>query len=431
MKVEIEVTTKEITKPSSPIPTHLRYYQLSFMDQTQPPVYNSCIFFYSKSDGDIIAKSNKLKQSLSKVLTSYYPLAGRIEDKVSVDCNDEGAYYQEAQAKCQLSHITVDSNPKELKKLLPCEPDNATHYVLLAIQVNFFTCGGIAIGACISHKLADGLSTIMFIKTWASVARGESNSICPQITSSTLFPPKSTFSVSQPKSDMTKEKLVLKRFVFSSASIAALKAKYAEESSSALENRLYPSRVEALTALIYSRYIAATQVKLGAKKLHIVFHAVNLRTRMDPPLPQPEHSFGNISWPTSAILSSETGQALSQGLVGKLRAAIGKVNNDFVKTLQEDNDPANRVREIAGKFRGEDIVMFIFSSLCRFPLYVIDFGWGKPIWVAWVNSPPFTNTAFFLDTKCGDGIEAWLTLKDEDMAKFECDDEIPGYLSVT
>ena len=179
------------------------------------------------------------------------------------------------------------------------------------------------------------------------VARGESDSICPQITSSALFPPKSTFSVSQPKSDMTKEKLVLKRFVFSSASIAALKAKYAEESSSALENRLYPSHVEALTALIYSRYIAATQVKLGAKKLHIVFQAVNLRTRMDPPLP--EHSFGNISWPTSAILSSETGQALSQGLVGKLRAAIGKVNNDFVKTLQEDNDPANRVREIAGK----------------------------------------------------------------------------------
>ena len=117
--------------------------------------------------------------------------------------------------------------------------------------------------------------------------------------------------------------------------------------------------------------------------------------------------------------------------MGKLRAAIGKVNNDFVKTLQEDNDPANRVREIAGKFRGEDIVMFIFSSLCRFPLYVIDFGWGKPIWVAWVNSPPFTNTAFFVDTKCGDGIEAWLTLKDEDKAKFECDDEILGYLSIT
>ena len=38
---------------------------------------------------------------------------------------------------------------------------------------------------------------------------------------------------------------------------------------------------------------------------------------------------------------------------------------------------------------------------------------------------------FFVDTKCGDGIEAWLTLKDEDMAKFECDDEILGYLSIT
>ncbi|KAK7845435.1 vinorine synthase, partial [Quercus suber] len=387
MNVEIEVISKEIIKPCSPTPTHLRYYQLSSIDQIQSLVYNSCIFFYSKSDRDIIAKSNKLKQSLSKVLTSYYPLAGRIEDNVSVDCNDEGAYYPEAQAKCQLSHIIADSNPKELKKLLPCEPDDATHYVTLAIQVNFFTCGGIAIGVCISHKLADGLSSVMFMKAWASVAEVRAIST----------------SMSQPKSDITKEKLVLKRFVFSSASIAALKAKYAEESSSVLENRVYPTRVEALTALIYSRYIAATQVKFGAEKLHIVLHAVNLRTRMDPPLP--EYSFGNISQLTSAILSSETGQALLQSLVGKLRTAIGKFNNDFVKKLQEGIDPADRLRESAGKVRREDIVAFLFSNFLY--IYDIDFGWGKLIWVAWVSSSPLKNTAFFVDTKCGDGIETW------------------------
>ena len=163
--------------------------------------------------------------------------------------------------------------------------------------------------------------------------------------------------LSQPKSDMTKEKLVLKRFVFSSASIAALKAKYAEESSSALENRLYPSRVEALTALIYSRYIAATQVKLGAKKLHIVFHAVNLRTRMDPPLP--EHSFGNISWPTSAILSSETGQALSQGLVGKL--ILWK---HYSKTMIQ-----RIVSERLLENSEEKIWLYLFSLVCAGFLY--------------------------------------------------------------
>ncbi|KAK7845432.1 vinorine synthase [Quercus suber] len=92
MKVEIEVISKEIIRPSSPTLTHLCHYQLSFIDQKQNPKDNSCIFFYSKSDGDVIAKSNKLKQSLSKLLTSYYPLAGRIKDNISVDCNDEGAY---------------------------------------------------------------------------------------------------------------------------------------------------------------------------------------------------------------------------------------------------------------------------------------------------------------------------------------------------
>ena len=48
----------------------------------------------------------------------------------------------------------------------------------------------------------------------------------------------------------TKEKLVLKRFVFSSTSIEALKAKYVE--SSGLEYPIYPSRIEASSAFIWS-----------------------------------------------------------------------------------------------------------------------------------------------------------------------------------
>lgn len=99
---------------------------------------------------------------------------------------------------------------------------------------------------------------------------------------------------------MTKEKLVLKIFVFSSASIEALKAKYVE--SSGLEYPVYPSRVEALLAFIWSRYVVATdQLKSKIERLHIILHTVNLRTRMDPPLS--DYSFGKV---TIAIVSKET-----------------------------------------------------------------------------------------------------------------------------
>jgi shikimate O-hydroxycinnamoyltransferase len=74
------------------------------------------------------------------------------------------------------------------------------------------------------------------------------------------------------------------------------------------------------------------------------------------------------------------------------------------------------------------MVTFSFTSLCNFPIYEIDFGWGKP---AWVTSASFTfnNLVSFFDTKSGDGIEAWINLKEEEMGKLENDEELLAYVS--
>ena len=50
----------------------------------------------------------------------------------------------------------------------------------------------------------------------------------------------------------------------------------------------------------------------------------------------------------------------------------------------------------------------------------MDFGWGNPMWIGRV-SLPFKNVVVFLDTKSGDGIKAWVNLKEQDLAKFESD----------
>ncbi|XP_065622975.1 stemmadenine O-acetyltransferase-like [Quercus suber] len=405
MKVEMEVFSNVNIKPSSPTPTHLRYYQLSFLDQIIPPVYTSSLFFYTKNDAyskistdTTKSFSSVLKQSLSDVLKRYYPLAGHIKDNLNVDCNDEGVLFREAQVKCMLSDIVTNPNPAEFKRFLPCDIDG-THNLTFAVQVNYFTCGGIAIGACISHKIADGTSFIMFMKNWAATARGQTD-IYPQFQASTLFPPTSTLSGFKPETGMIKEKLVLKRFVFSSATIETLKEKYAE--SSDLECPLHPSRVEALSAFIWSRYVAATQENCGHKKLNLVLFAVNLRTRMDPPLSG--NFFGNIFRVATVILSSEE------------RIGLTTLNTwDFLKETSE-------------KVLKQDIISFNFSSWCRFPIYEMDFGWGNPMWIGQV-SLPFKNVTIFIDTKSGDGIEAWVNLKEEDMAKFESDPELLAYAS--
>ncbi|MCD7447993.1 hypothetical protein HAX54_036813 [Datura stramonium] len=57
----------------------------------------------------------------------------------------------------------------------------------------------------------------------------------------------------------------------------------------------------------------------------------------------------------------------------------------------------------------------------------IDFGWGKPSWVSSVSKN--YEGISLIDTKSGDGIEAWIGLKEKDMADFERDPDILSFTS--
>ena len=63
----------------------------------------------------------------------------------------------------------------------------------------------------------------MFVNSWAAVARRDTNFLCPKFGLDNLFPP-INFSGLDP-SHIAKEKIVTKRFVFSSSSVAALREK--------------------------------------------------------------------------------------------------------------------------------------------------------------------------------------------------------------
>ncbi|KAA8533258.1 hypothetical protein F0562_033209 [Nyssa sinensis] len=377
---------------------------------------------FSDSKLDIVDRSNQLKQSLSDALTRFYPLAGRTRANLYIDCNDEGVPYVEAQVQCQLSVVVKQPEPAELNRLLPCELDNVGD-LLLAIQVNIFGCGGIAVGLCISHKIADALSLFMFINGWAATARGDSDIVSPNFGLATIFPPRK-LSGFKPGTGIYKDKCVTKRFVFNSSMIAFLKRKYTN-SIYAENARSRPSRTEALSAFIWSRFVAATQGKEEEEEpskrlINMVCQLVNLRTRTDPPLP--ENYFGNIvSFPmaTPSMDSKED----CYGVINSIREAIKKVDGDYVKKLQGGEE---HFMEDPAKKGG--VVSFTFSSLCRFPIYEADFGWGKPVWVASASLTK-KNVVLFMDTKVGNGIEAWINMEEEDMAKFQSDKEFLALFS--
>ncbi|KAE8716156.1 hypothetical protein F3Y22_tig00110156pilonHSYRG00485 [Hibiscus syriacus] len=418
MKLDnIEVISKEMVKPSSPTVGQPHHYRLSFLDQLNPSLFNHLVYFYPRVcdiDTNKINITVRLKHSISDALVYFYPLAGRMmEDQLFVDCNDEGIPFVEARVKCKLSDVLNNPVPKELNKLLPFGIHGVKE-LLLGIQFNVFDCGGIGIGVCVSHKVGDALSFFSFVKTWAAIARGETKFNAPNFESALLFPPRELPGFSPTISQLEKDQLVTKRFVFGATKVEEIRRKYADNST-----QTRPTRVEALSVFIWERLFTAVGADSTSNKLFLICHMVNIRPRIEPPLP--ESSYGNLY---SVAL---TFPSMENNIVSQMRDSIKAVNSEYVKKLQDGYNHFERFRDIAEIYGKDEIVSLGVTSLCRFPLYEADFGWGKPVWAA-SGDRQIKNTAVFLDTITGDGIEAWVTLNEEMMVKLDSDEELLAYV---
>ncbi|KAK4406403.1 Stemmadenine O-acetyltransferase [Sesamum angolense] len=109
-------------------PHHLRKLSLSYLDQLVPSFYVPLLFFFKADElrglttSDHVRISQKLKQSLSNALTSFYPLAGSIKDHTIVDSNDVGVEFIEARVNTQLMEAIREVDMENLKQYLPVDP---------------------------------------------------------------------------------------------------------------------------------------------------------------------------------------------------------------------------------------------------------------------------------------------------------------------
>ncbi|GKC43842.1 acylsugar acyltransferase 3-like protein [Tanacetum coccineum] len=117
------VSSREIIKPSSPTPSHLKAHNLSLIDRTTMSSFMPIISFYPNTgdSGSAGEKTLALKKSLSQALTKYYPFAGRHAKLAPscVDCNDEGAVFHEASVDSTLSDFLQNSQNKDLDHFFP------------------------------------------------------------------------------------------------------------------------------------------------------------------------------------------------------------------------------------------------------------------------------------------------------------------------
>ncbi|XP_038690795.1 stemmadenine O-acetyltransferase-like [Tripterygium wilfordii] len=411
--LKVDVIARETIKPSSPTPTNLKTFKFSLLDQITPTLYLPLLLFYptkGEEEEKQLHRIQLLKSSLSKILRKYYPFAGRIKDHNSIDCNDEGVMFVEARTNYNLSNLLQQPDLNQLKQLLPIESIyESSSGNLLLVQVTFLKCGGMAIAVCLSHKLADATTLSTFTKNWASA--GEV--VDPELfVGSTLFPP---VDHAPPSVEIFPSECLYRRLIFDASKITTLKA---EAASTVVQQ---PTRVEAITALLLKCAMSATRSTKGSSRPSLCIHAANIRKRYSPPVS--EYAIGNLIRPIITQIGNS--EIELQSLVCLLREKIKEfsVTGEAEKVL-------GSVNEAKPSFGETNMVdTYGFSSWCRMPLYAADFGWGKPIWVALTNSS-IPNVFILVDTRDGDGIEAWVYLNEEEMAAFESDQELLRFASV-
>ncbi|CAL1380087.1 unnamed protein product [Linum trigynum] len=432
---KVEITSAESVKPSSPTPDHLRAHNLTILDQTAPHAYVPlCLFFprrrASSYDQDSFAET--LRDSLSNTLSVYYPLAGRYKDAFSVDCNDAGAHFVRARVGCHLSdalgqETTVDED--RLLPLLPCRPqgrrvDSDGELVLLAVQVSFFECGGVSVGVCAWHGVSDACTLACFLRTWSGFAmkvaalhEGGNGGVAVVVRDCTdVFPPRDLSVASEClerfQAAVATPGTRIKRFVFGRDEVAALRRDIEAASSQR------PSRVQAVSAVIWAAAIKiARDKKEGRRRYHIAAMTTNLRSRMKPALP--EQAMGNLvqipvfaEWP----VDNDDDENDYGAVAGKLRESVKMVNDENMREATGSGF-LDVLRRFVEEYAGGNLLAI--SSWCRFPFYEVDFGIGKPVWMCFFTM--CYNLVVLLDAEDGVGVEAWVTLSEEDMSKFEKD----------
>ncbi|XP_038720007.1 stemmadenine O-acetyltransferase-like [Tripterygium wilfordii] len=439
--MEIEIISRECIKPSSPTPQHLRTHKISLIDQFSAPLLGSVLLLYppiSQATSISISKrSQLLKQSLSKTLTLYYPLAGRFIDNLSIDCNDEGLCYTVVRVNCDLQDFF---NQTDICKILPKVPKLLPRGITFGDQIttggnvvmiheNVFACGGFAISLLFSHNVFDASCLMAFLKTWTAMAQG-GVAIPPDFSCSYLFPQNTAFPQNPMASTFSSAfgregNFVFRRFFFEGSIVRNLKSK---ATSSGVHN---PTRVEVVLALLFRCVMSALKAKHGAQKSVLMSTSVNLRSRAVPPLPAT--SVGSLVLTIPIVIGEETSLC---SFIDRLRESVSTIDGEFLKSLQGAQglqrflEFVKETHEACSKALFNGAEFLVFNSWCNSGMYNLDFGWGKPIWFPCFGLPISGSVIQLMDDRMGNGIEACVTLEEEIMSMVEHDEELLSLASV-
>ncbi|CAK9170680.1 unnamed protein product [Ilex paraguariensis] len=404
-----------MVKPAEP--TWNGVLSLSEWDQIGIITHVPTIYFYRPSQDWYTSGGTMIKvlrDSLSQTLVHFYPLAGRLHwidgGRLELACNAMGVQLIEAVSEAKLDDLGDFSPSPEFDYLIP-SIDYTTpiqEQPLVLVQLTEFSCGGISLSLTISHGIADGQSALHFISEWARLARGEPLSSPPFLDRKALQaghplreapcfehtqfnqPPLIIGESSTENERKKKTTVAMLKLTKSQAETLKNNANEVNQGSCHVQTgehchgRAY-TRYEAITAHIWRcackarRHRSEQPTTLGV--------CVDIRKRMQPPLPQ--RYFGNAIIDVTA--TGYSGELILKPLsyaASKIREAIEKVTHEYVHSaidfLKQQKDLSqfqdlHAIRSNQGPFYGNPNLGVI--SWLTLPMYGMDFGWGKEIYM--------------------------------------------------
>ncbi|XP_047947024.1 spermidine hydroxycinnamoyl transferase-like [Salvia hispanica] len=422
----VSVKATHVVRPAEERPDETMY--LNSGDQIKEIVHTPTIYFYNHSPAleaaDVVSV---LKDSLSKALAFFYPLAGRLHwseaggSRVELHCNGAGAPIFEAETDAAIVDFGDFTPTQAIEPLIPSfDYTTPLHHIpMVLVQLTRFRCGGLSIGLGISHVMADGPSALHFVAEWTKLARGGGPIAPPfldrkavesngeqrfEFDPSALLPPPSLIDQEE------KSPIVVALLNLSKADIEKLRVK---ANVDRVGDRGY-SRFESVAAHIW-RCTSEARGHAAEQQTSLVFVA-DFRNKLNPPLPK--NYFGNAlirveARDTSGSLVSEPIGAVAR----KLREAVEKVGDEGVRGYLEylsKLEDVGRFRSLDNEGRpkvayyGNPNVVII--SWVGLPLYGTDFGWGNEVHVG-PGSVGFDGKAYILPHLQEDGafqVAIWL-----------------------
>nr|GLL49314.1 acylsugar acyltransferase 3-like [Ipomoea trifida] len=299
------------------------------------------------------------------------------------------------------------------------------------LPVSHFECGGIAVSAALCHKIGDGFTVTKFVNDWAATTRDPHvKPFVHFVRDSVIPPPEKSPPLPTPVIVAETQHCRQKRYFFSASKLNSLKAMYCRfylkvvKAKTGIQN---PTRTEVVSAFLYKCIVSAVKTRHDSDTLRPsqLFHYANIR-----PLALSESlaatSAGNLL-STFCISTTHADEMDVAKLVAELRK--GK-QGLYAKDMTKENELALEIYESTKKgdkpYEEDGFDKYFFSSFCNFPLYDVDFGWGRPKHVS-VPMGPFKNFILLSGNKSMDGVDAWVTMEEGHVAALEQYEELEEF----